>query len=308
MLLLAGRDADVAGHRDRHVLARRLAVDARAALGDQPPRLVLRGARGRGRPARRPGRSRRRPSASAAPRRPRLPRRSCAPSRPRLAAASSPCSIAVAASASAFLASLISAPSSASSRAISSSGRSVNRRRNLPTSASCGVPPELPVIVGAELVGVEPDRALRGLAHLAAVGGGDQRRGEAVELRCRRSRRPSSMPLTILPHWSEPPICSRQPRAPRQLEEVVGLEDHVVEFEEGQRLLAVEPQLDAVEGQHPVDREMRADVAQERDVVERVEPVGIVDHDRVGRAVAEGQEALEHAPDRGDVGVDRARR
>ena len=105
------------------------------------------------------------------------------------------------------------------------------------------------------------------------------------------------MPLTILPHWSDPPICSRQPGAPRQLEEVVGLEDHVVEFEEGQRLLAVEPQLDAVEGQHPVDREMRADVAQERDVVELVEPVVIVDHDRVGRPVAEGQEALEHPAD-----------
>ena len=24
-------------------------------------------------------------------------------------------------------------------------------------------------------------------------------------------RRPSSMPLTMLPHWSEPPICSTQP-------------------------------------------------------------------------------------------------
>ena len=24
-------------------------------------------------------------------------------------------------------------------------------------------------------------------------------------------RRPSSTPLTMLPHWSEPPICSRQP-------------------------------------------------------------------------------------------------
>ena len=24
-------------------------------------------------------------------------------------------------------------------------------------------------------------------------------------------RRPRSMPLTMLPHWSEPPICSTQP-------------------------------------------------------------------------------------------------
>ena len=57
---------------------------------------------------------------------------------------------------------------------------------------------------------------------------------------------------------------------PRQLEEVVGLQDHVVEFEEGQRLLAVEPRLDALEAQHPVDAEVPADVAQEVEVVEPV--------------------------------------
>ena len=58
--------------------------------------------------------------------------------------------------------------------------------------------------------------------------------------------------------------------AQRQLAEIVGLEDHVVEFEEGQRLLALEPQLDAIERQHPVDGEMRADIAQEVDVAELV--------------------------------------
>ena len=51
------------------------------------------------------------------------------------AAASAPCASAVAAVASIF-ASLISAPPSFSSRAISSSGRSVNRRKKRPTSAS----------------------------------------------------------------------------------------------------------------------------------------------------------------------------
>ena len=38
-----------------------------------------------------------------------------------------------------------------------------------------GVPPELPVVVGAAHVGVQPDRALGGLAHLGAGGGGEQR-------------------------------------------------------------------------------------------------------------------------------------
>jgi hypothetical protein len=44
---------------------------------------------------------------------------------------------------------------------------------------------------------------------------------------------------------------------------------------------------------------MPADVAQERDVGELVEPLGVVDHDRVGRPVAEGEEAVEGRLDRG---------
>ena len=52
-----------------------------------------------------------------------------------------------------------------------------------------------------------------------------------------------------------------------ELEEVVGLQDHVVELEEDQRLVAVEPRASPVEGEHAVDREVPADVAQEADVV-----------------------------------------
>ncbi len=43
--------------------------------------------------------------------------------------------------------------------------------------------------------------------------------------------------------------------AAAEFDEVVSLKDHVVEFEEGQSLLAIEPRLDAVEGQHAVHRE-----------------------------------------------------
>ena len=60
----------------------------------------------------------------------------------------------------------------------------------------------------------------------------------------------------------------------------------------------------AVEGQHPVDREVGAHVPEQRDVAERVEPVGIVDQQRVGGAVAEGEEAVERAPDARLVGGD----
>ena len=84
-----------------------------------------------------------------------------------------------------------------------------------------------------------------------------------------------------------------------EFDEVVGLEDHVVELQERERLLAVEALFHGFEAEHPVDREVPAVVAQEGDVVKRVEPVGVVGHQ--GRVVAEVQEALEDAPDTGDV-------
>jgi hypothetical protein len=49
--------------------------------------------------------------------------------------------------------------------------------------------------------------------------------------------------------------------APVELDEIVGLQDHVVEFQERKLLLAVEPLLDRIEGEHAVDREVAADVA-----------------------------------------------
>ena len=162
------------------------------------------------------------------------------------------------------------------------------------------VPPELPIVVGAEQVLVEPHRTLRRLAHLRAVGGGDQRAGDAEELGA------IDPPGQLDPVDDVAPLVGSadlQPAAdpPRQLQKVVRLEDHVVELEEGQRLFAVEPQPNAVEGQHAIDREMPSELAQERNVVSFVKPIRIVHHDRVGWSVAECQEALEHLADAGDV-------
>jgi hypothetical protein len=67
--------------------------------------------------------------------------------------------------------------------------------------------------------------------------------------------------------------------APAQLHEVVALQQHVVELDEAQRLVAVEPQLHAVHGQHAVHAEMPAHLAQEGDVAQLVQPLGIVEHD-----------------------------
>jgi hypothetical protein len=89
--------------------------------------------------------------------------------------------------------------------------------------------------------------------------------------------------------------------APGQLDEVVGLEHHVVELQERQGLLALQAQLHRVEGEHAVDREVPAIVAQEIDVVEVVQPVGVVDHDRVAGPFAEAEELAKNLLDAGHV-------
>ena len=53
---------------------------------------------------------------------------------------------------------------------------------------------------------------------------------------------------------------------------------------------------------------MAADVAQQRNIQKRVEPVGVVGHHRVGRAVAEFEVVGEALPDARHVGVDLLRR
>ena len=88
------------------------------------------------------------------------------------------------------------------------------------------------------------------------------------------------------------------------LREIIGLQAHVVEFDEGELVLALQPQLDAVHRQHAVDREMPADVAQELDIIEVRQPVGVVEQQRVASAFAKAQEFLENRLDRGLVGVD----
>ena len=69
-------------------------------------------------------------------------------------------------------------------------------------------------------------------------------------------------------------------------------------------MLAVQPDPHRIEAQHAVDGEVRADLAQQRDVAQRAQPVVVVGGDRIGRAVAEAQERVEAAADAGHVGGD----
>ena len=169
-----------------------------------------------------------------------------------------------------------------------------------------GVAPILPVLVGRELLFGQPHRAPRRLPHLLAAGGRDQRRGQteqgqvlgpAPELDAVDDVAPLIRPAHLQPATV----------TPGQLDEVVSLQHHVIEFEEGEGLVSVEAQFDRFEPQHAVDREMPAVVAQERNVAEFVEPVGVVHHDGVAGAIAEGKEIGEnlldarHVP--GDLGI-----
>ena len=164
--------------------------------------------------------------------------------------------------ASVILAALISAPPSAP-EAVAFLDRQLGVELEEPADVGVGrVAPELPELVGRQHLGVEPDRAAGGLAHLAPVRGGQERRGQAEDLGARDAAGQVDAvddvaPLVRAAHLQEAAVAAVE------LQEVVGLQDHVVELEEAQRLVAVEPRLDALEGQHPVDREVPADVAQE---------------------------------------------
>ena len=57
-----------------------------------------------------------------------------------------------------------------------------------------------------------------------------------------------------------------------------------------------------VKAQHPVDRKMPPEITQEFDVVQFIKPVGVIDHDRIGRAIAKCQELLKHFFDASHVG------
>ena len=150
---------------------------------------------------------------------------------------------------------------------------------------------------------IEPYRARRCLAHLATVRRGDERGGQAEHLR------PVDPPGQFNAVDDIAPLIRSahlQPAgvAARQFKEIIGLEDHIVEFEEGQRLFPVQPQLHRIKGEHPVDRKVLANIAQERNIFQRIKPIGIVDHHRVRGAIAKGQKAFKHCPDAGDIGVD----
>ncbi len=147
---------------------------------------------------------------------------------------------------------------------------------------------------------------MRGLAHLGARGGGDERRRQAEQGAGVRSA-PEFDPGDNVAPLVGAAHLQFAAEASGQLDKVIGLQYEIVEFEKGQRLVAFEAQPHAVLRQHAIDREVPPDIAQQRDVTQFVEPVGVVDHDRVGRASAELQEVGEDLANArhvmGDLGI-----
>ena len=149
------------------------------------------------------------------------------------------------------------------------------------------IAPVLVEVVGRGLVRVEPDGIARGLAHLVTLRVGQQRDGHRVrvlaELAADQFRTAEHVgPLVVAAELHVAAVVLEE------VVEVVGLHDHVVEFQEGKPLLHA--LLIALGAQHIVHREARAHLAQQLDIVEIQQPVGVVDHD--GLTLAEVDKTL----------------
>ena len=135
------------------------------------------------------------------------------------------------------------------------------------------VAPVLEEIVGARHRGVEEEGALLGLAHLLAVARHHEGEGQAealgpLDAADELDARDDVAPLVVAADLEAAAV------ALVELEEIVALEELVVELDEGEA--GLHPHLVGLEGEHPVDREVPAYVAEEVDVVEVGEPVLVV--------------------------------
>lgn len=85
------------------------------------------------------------------------------------------------------------------------------------------------------------------------------------------------------------------PVATVEFGEVVRLQQHIVELQEGQRLLTFQPQANTIVRHHAVDREMRAVLSQKVEIRQLVQPLVVIDELGVRRAVPERQELGKNA-------------
>ncbi len=137
------------------------------------------------------------------------------------------------------------------------------------------IAPVLVELKGTGLIGVQPDGIAGSLAHLLALGVGQQRNGHGVSILAQLA----ADQLSAAQHVAPLVIAAKLHVAAIVLEhvvEVVALHDHVVEFQEGQALLHA--LLIALGAQHIVHREAGTHITQQFHVVQVQQPVGVVQH------------------------------
>ena len=149
------------------------------------------------------------------------------------------------------------------------------------------VAPVLVEVVRAGFVGVQPYGTGLGLAHLLALGVEQQCDGHGVGVFAQLA----ADELGAAQHVGPLVVSAELHVAAVVLEEVievVGLHNHIVEFQEGKALF--HPLLVALGPEHIVYAEAGAHFTKEVHIIELQEPVGIVHH--LGLALAELNEPL----------------
>lgn len=96
-------------------------------------------------------------------------------------------------------------------------------------------------------------------------------------------------------HQNQSSRLGASPIATVEFSEVVRLQQHVVELQEGQGLLTFQTQPHAIVGHHAVDGEVRAILSKKVEVRQLAQPFVVVHKLRICRAVPEGQELGENA-------------
>ena len=137
------------------------------------------------------------------------------------------------------------------------------------------IAPVLEELEGAGLVGIQPHSAAGGLAHLLALGVQQQGDGHGVGVLAQLS----ADQLGTAQHVAPLVVAAELHVAAIVLEhvvEIVALHDHVVEFQEAETLLHA--LLVALGTQHVVDGEACAHLAQHFDIVQGLQPLGVIQH------------------------------
>jgi len=170
------------------------------------------------------------------------------------------------------------------------------------------VDPVLVESVGTGPAGIEPQRARLGLAHLRAVALGQERAGDAVELGAAHApgevdARRDVAPLVAPAHLDLAAVLLVQ------VHEIVGLQEHIAELGVAQPAVgALQAGFDRVLGEHHVDGEVLAHVAQELQEAEAAHPIVVVHHQRCVGLGGEVEEPAKLLLDGTRIGAEHLRR